>query len=199
MKSEKKSIRLFIREMIEKHVDEERIPNSEADDYVDEKQNFIGSHTYGENLGELDKVYVAYSYGEQHPLYVWIDKDEFNELRPHEAKQISEQGENDGKYNCFYNEEVVGNKESEESDDDYNEDIKEKKGVWFYNERPYYIRDKKGKTKPNKWTFKHLKNLKPNEKTQARNTIYLKKLIRDFKKKYGIGKNSHTCLEPGEK
>ena len=53
--------------------------------------------------------------------------------------------------------------------------------------------------KPNKWTKKHLQALKPNEKLQARDTLYLKRLISDFKKKYGVGDNTHADLEPGEK
>lgn len=50
---------------------EERISNKEAADFVAKKENFVGSHTYGEDLGDLGKMYVAYSYGEQHPLYLW--------------------------------------------------------------------------------------------------------------------------------
>jgi len=57
----------------EEELDEERISNPEAAEKVKEKQNFIGSHTYGEDLGSLGKMYVAYSYGEQHPLYVWFN------------------------------------------------------------------------------------------------------------------------------
>jgi len=53
---------------------EERISNKDAASDVDDKLNFVGSHTYGEDLGELGIMYVAYSYGEQHPLYVWDGK-----------------------------------------------------------------------------------------------------------------------------
>jgi len=76
-----KKLRIIIREMLEsslgeyyldeEFLDEERITNKEAGSKVDKKENFVGSHTYGEDLGELGKLYVAYSYGEQHPLYVW--------------------------------------------------------------------------------------------------------------------------------
>jgi len=166
----------FIREMIQSIFDEERIPNPEADEYVNDKSNFVGSHTYGENIGKLDKMYVAYSYGEQHPLYVWVELEEFKNLRPHDSY-------------------LVKNKTPNKK----HKDIKKKKGIWFYNEQPYYVSDKKGHLKPNKWTKKHLEDLKPNDKIQARDTQYLKKLISDFKKKYNIRSNVHTNLKPGEK
>lgn len=54
-------------------IDEERITNKDAAEKVQNRENFVGSHTYGEDLGGLGKMYVAYSYGEQHPLYVWDD------------------------------------------------------------------------------------------------------------------------------
>lgn len=68
-----------VREFIEKSLrkallKEERISNKEAAEYVNRRKNFIGSHTYGEDLGGLDKMYVAYSYGEQHPLYLYDPK-----------------------------------------------------------------------------------------------------------------------------
>jgi hypothetical protein len=50
---------------------EERISNKDASEEVANRQNFVGSHTYGEDLGDLGQMYAAYSYGEQHPLYVW--------------------------------------------------------------------------------------------------------------------------------
>jgi hypothetical protein len=191
----KKKIQLIIREEINQYyVDEERIPNPEADEYVEKKENFIGSHTYGENLGDLDKMYVAYSYGEQHPLFVWVDKEEFRELRPNDAMNMKEEvGLNEKEVHLF-NDEIKHEKEDEDEDG-----LKEKKGPWFYNEKPYYVLDKKGRLKPNRWTKKHLHHLRPNEKVQARDTLYLKNLIKDFKKKYGLKKNKHTCLKPGEK
>jgi len=54
-------------------LDEERITNKKAAVHVSNRENFVGSHTYGEDLGGLGKMYVAYSYGEQHPLYVWYN------------------------------------------------------------------------------------------------------------------------------
>lgn len=191
----KQKLRLLIREIVSKHVEEERIPNPEADEFVDRKENFLGSHTYGENIGDLNKMYVAYSYGEQHPLFVWIDKNEFKELRPHEAKDLAEGQEDNKKHEHLFNNEI----EHEKIGDEEDHDVSYKKGPWFYNEKPYYVRDKKGRLKPNKWTYKHLEDLKPNERVQARDTIYLHKLIQDFKRKYHIGNNSHTDLKPGEK
>jgi len=186
-------IRKFIREAVESIFDEERIPNPEADGYVRSGDNFLGSHTYGENIGDLDLMYVAYSYGEQHPLYVWLDQKEFKEMRPHETKNmVTNEGEDELGHTHLYNEEKA------DKDGD-GHTILGKKGPWFYNKQPYYVRDKKGKLKPNKWTEKHLVDLKPNEKAQARDTRYLHNLIVDFKKKHGIGTNTHTNLRPGEK
>lgn len=190
----KNKLRLFIREEVIKYVDEERIPNPEADDFVNDKKNFLGSHTYGEDIGDLGKMYVAYSYGEQHPLFLWVDKEEFKKLRPHEANDLTE-GESDGKkHKHFFSDEI-----EHEDVGDEEEDKSHKSGPWFYNEKPYYVRDKKGRLKPNKWTFKHLEDLKPNERVQARDTRYLQKIISDFKRMHKIGDNSHTDLKPGEK
>lgn len=54
-------------------IDEERITNKDAASKVSNRENFVASHTYGEDLGGLGKMYVAYSYGEQHPLYLYDD------------------------------------------------------------------------------------------------------------------------------
>lgn len=125
----------------EEILDEERITNKKAAEHVSKKENFVGSHTYGEDLGDLGKMYVAYSYGEQHPLYLW-----------------------------------------------YND-------TWYYNYDDYIKED----GEVNKWTKKHLEDLRPNVKTQGRPTSFLQKMISKFKKAHGIGDNSHTDLEPGEK
>jgi hypothetical protein len=122
-------------------LDEERITNKKAADLVSKRENFVGSHTYGEDLGDLGEMYVAYSYGEQHPLYLWY------------------------------------------------------KDTWYYNYDDYIKAD----GEVNKWTKKHLEDLRPNVKTQGRPTSFLQKLISNFKKTHGIGDNSHTDLEPGEK
>ena len=186
-------IRLLIREMINKVFDEERIPNPEADEFIKNRENFLGSHTYGEDIGGLGKMYAAYSYGEQHPLYVWIDKEEFKELRPHEAQNMEEGiGEDDRMH--LYNEEKI-----ERDDDGWKGKKSDDGGMWFDNESPYYVKDRKGRLKKNKWTEKHMEDLKPNEKAQARDTRYLHNLIVDFKRKYDIGDNIHTDLKPGEK
>ena len=78
-----KNIRNIIREMIESELnlqeigldeaqlEEERITNKDAAEKVNNRENFVASHTYGEDLGGLGEMYVAYSYGEQHPLYLW--------------------------------------------------------------------------------------------------------------------------------
>ena len=145
-------IRKIIREMVESldlnemeldemQIDEERITNKAASAHVTNRENFVASHTYGEDLGDLGKMYVAYSYGEQHPLYVWY------------------------------------------------------KDRWFYNNQDYILPD----GEINIWTRKHLKDIKPDAQIQARPTAFLKKIIKKFKKKNGIGDNSHTDLEPGEK
>lgn len=120
---------------------EERISNKDASEEVSEKKNFVGSHTYGEDIGDLGKMYVAYSYGEQHPLYVW-----------------------DGQR-------------------------------WYHNNEPYILPS----GKPNKWTIKHLNDLRPNGETQGRPTSFLIKIISNFKREHGIGDNTHTDLAPGEK
>jgi len=120
---------------------EERISNKVASEEVENRRNFIGSHTYGEDLGDLGKMYAAYSYGEHHPLYVW-----------------------DGER-------------------------------WYHNNEPYILPNGKA----NKWTTKHLMQLRPNNETQGRPTSFLVKMLSDFKRKHGIGDNTHTDLAPGEK
>lgn len=148
-----KTFRKIIREMVEEialesdlgldeaMLDEERITNKEAGEKVNNRENFVASHTYGEDLGDLGEMYVAYSYGEQHPLYLWY------------------------------------------------------KDRWYYNNQDYILDD----GEINVWTRKHLRDLKPNTEVQARPTAFLKKLIKKFKTKHGLGDNSHTDLEPGEK
>lgn len=125
----------------EQMLDEERITNKQAAEHVSNRENFVGSHTYGEDLGGLGEMYVAYSYGEQHPLYLWYED------------------------------------------------------TWYYNYDDYIKED----GEINKWTKKHLEDLRPNSKTQGRPTSFLQKLISKFKKEHNIGDNSHTDLEPGEK
>ena len=72
----RKEIRKILKENFDnlnesdENIDEERIANSKAKKEVDDLENFIGSHIYGEDLGGLGKMYVAYSYGEQFPVYI---------------------------------------------------------------------------------------------------------------------------------
>jgi len=133
----KEAVEVFSEELYQ----EERISNKDAGEEVLNKRNFIGSHTYGEDLGGLGEMYAAYSYGEQHPLYVW-----------------------DGKR-------------------------------WYHNNEQYILPN----GKPNKWTMKHLEDLRPNSETQGRPTSFLRNIIQRFKDKHGIGDNSHSDLAPGEK
>lgn len=56
---------------LEGDLEEERLTNPETKKMVKKRQNFIGSHIYGEDLGGLGQMYVAYSYGEQFPVYLW--------------------------------------------------------------------------------------------------------------------------------
>lgn len=53
-------------------MDEERIPNDEAKEFVRNKENFIGSHIWGEKIGS---DYLVASYGEQFPLFIYDDRE----------------------------------------------------------------------------------------------------------------------------
>lgn len=135
-------LRKIIRESLrEEFLDEERLSHEEAAEKVKEHKNFIGSHTYGEDLGDLGKMYVVYSYGEQFPLYIHF------------------------------------------------------KGKWYENSDSYELEG----GEDNVWTEKHREQLRPGSETQGRPKAWMQKLIKKFKRSNGIGKNSHTDLEPGEK
>lgn len=54
----------------QEELDEERITNSDGKDYVKKKENFVGSHVFGELVGDS---YVAVSYGEQFPIYIFYN------------------------------------------------------------------------------------------------------------------------------
>lgn len=73
IKNVKQSMKPYLSEskLDEMDLEEERITNPESKEFVKNRENFIGSHIYGEDLGGLGKMYVAYSYGEQFPAYVW--------------------------------------------------------------------------------------------------------------------------------
>lgn len=133
----------IIPRLLRESINEERITNRQASDEVRKKSNFVGSHTYGEDLGGLGLMYVAYSYGEQHPLYMWDPDDE----------------------------------------------------VWYYNHDDYILPNGKA----NKWTRKHLNDLRPAEEVQGRPKSFFQKRISAFKRKHHIGDNIHADLEPGEK
>lgn len=71
----KKFLRTQIRQILKEFVfGEERISNADAKEKVKARENFVGSHTYGEDLGDLGKMYVVYSYEEGFPLFVWADE-----------------------------------------------------------------------------------------------------------------------------
>jgi len=146
-------IRKIIRECF--NINEERISNIEAAKKVNDKKNFIGSHCFGEDIGahvnKPGELYVVYSYGEQHPLYLWKKDEKLGN---------------------------IGNK-----------------GSWYYNYENYYLKD----GNINIWTQKHLKILKPKGQLFGRDGSSLKQMIRDYKQKNGIKKNSHKNLEPGKK
>jgi hypothetical protein len=81
VKSVKSNIKPFLAEsslkkkvsLEEDDLEEERITNPESKEFVKKRENFIGSHIYGEDLGGLGKMYVSYSYGEQFPTYLWYN------------------------------------------------------------------------------------------------------------------------------
>ena len=67
------ALRRFIRKSLfemsdEILMDEERIPNDEAKEFVRNKENFIGSHIFGEKIGE---DYVVCSYNEDFPIFIF--------------------------------------------------------------------------------------------------------------------------------
>lgn len=51
---------------------EERIPNEEARKFVEDKENFIGSHIFGERV---ENFYVVCSYNESFPLFIFDNKE----------------------------------------------------------------------------------------------------------------------------
>ena len=122
-------------------LDEERITNPESKEFVKKRENFIGSHIYGEDLGGLGKMYVAYSYGEQFPVYLW-----FNDK-------------------------------------------------WYHNANNYVLDD----GTVNEPTNQHKNDMRPVQDTHGLSTIAMNTMISKFKKKYGLGDNVHTDVEPGEK
>ena len=77
-----KSIRKIIREMVEEaelniqevgldeaQIDEERITNTEAGEAVNKRENFVASHTYGEDLGNLGDMWHIHTENNIHYIY----------------------------------------------------------------------------------------------------------------------------------
>ena len=66
----KKLIQEMIRSVFnEENLDEERIANSDARDYVEKKENFLGTHIFAEKLGE--DSYVVCSYVQDFPIFIY--------------------------------------------------------------------------------------------------------------------------------
>jgi hypothetical protein len=57
----------------EQIIDEERITNDEARDMVTNRENFIGSHIWGERIGE-DGDFICVSYTQDHPIFIYSSK-----------------------------------------------------------------------------------------------------------------------------
>jgi hypothetical protein len=71
-----KEIKDIVKKMIlevlsEEEISEERISNRTALNLIKKRENFTGSHSFGEDIGNLGEMYVVFSYGIQHPLYLW--------------------------------------------------------------------------------------------------------------------------------
>lgn len=65
--------------VIDGMVDEERLTNPEGQVKVKNKENFVGSHCFGEWIGpEGSGIYAVFSYGEQFPIYIF-EKDTWYE------------------------------------------------------------------------------------------------------------------------
>lgn len=47
-----------------------KIPNYKAREYVQNRQPFTGSNTFGECVGN---AYVVYSYGHHWPMFIYVD------------------------------------------------------------------------------------------------------------------------------
>jgi len=54
----------------EETFEEERLAHDDALKKVKSKENFVGSHTFGEDLGGFKQMYVVFSYDRNHPLYL---------------------------------------------------------------------------------------------------------------------------------
>ena len=121
-------------------IDEERIPNDEGREKVKNKENFIGSHCWGEKLG--DDYYVVASYGEQFPLFIYDGREE----------------------------------------------------VWYENGDEYVFNGE-----ATDQTREHRDMLRPSVKMHIKNLDWMKDKLAKIKSTEGIGKLTHTSVEPGTK
>ena len=164
----KKTIKESIFNEAEIELDEERISNEAGAAKVNEKENFIGSQVFGEDIGDIGKdsnwengMYGVFSYGEQFPIYIYTNTP-FHD-------QDGNIKNNDGKFRWFHNVEQ------------YKFDI-----------------DKDGEKEVMSSVEKHKELLKPNAKTHGLTTATLENMIKSFKKKNGIKELSHVSILPGE-
>jgi hypothetical protein len=72
-----------------------RTSNKDASKYVDNREPFIGSNTWGEWAGDM---FVVYSYGRHFPMYVWANdmwianKDKFSQSTSKHQSQLRPRG-----------------------------------------------------------------------------------------------------------
>lgn len=149
-------------------LEEERIANSDGKEKVDNKENFIGSQVFGEDIGGIgeesgwkDGMYGVFSYGLQFPIYLYTNE-EFED-------QDGNKKNKDGKFRWFHNLE------------DYKFDI-----------------DEDGESEVMKSVQKHKELLKPSASTHGLTRATLLGLIKKFMSKNKIQKLSHTSILPGE-
>jgi hypothetical protein len=149
-------------------LEEERIANSDGKEKVNNKENFIGSQVFGEDIGKLGEktgwqegLYGVFSYGLQFPIYVYTNQ-EFTD-------QDGNVKNKDGKFRWFHNIE------------DYKFDI-----------------DDDGENEVMKSVQKHKELLKPSSETHGLTRATLVGLIKKFMKKNKIQNISHTSIKPGE-
>lgn len=66
------NIKKHLNEILDENeqLEEERIANIDAVEKIKNFENFIGSHVFGEDIGNLEKMYVIFSYGDQFPIYM---------------------------------------------------------------------------------------------------------------------------------
>ena len=152
----------------EVELDEERISNEDGAIKVNDKENFIGSQVFGEDIGDIGKnsnwndgMYGVFSYGEQFPIFIYTNipfHDQDGNLK-----------NKDGKFRWFHNLEQ------------YKFDI-----------------DGDGEKEIMNSVEKHKELLKPHSQTHGLTTATLTSMINSFKKKHGVKELSHVSILPGE-